>query len=106
MQGKVGRQDDGGGTYKSISLNPHASDELREHVESDFNTSHGLDDTNRNDEDDGEEDTIRDDAGGGVSRPSGYTSETEASSDEKSGQVPPFRHCERMSVSNHAHLLE
>lgn len=68
----------------------HTTNELSQHVERDLDTSHGLDDTDRDDEDQSKEDTIRHGCCSCVCRPCKDTSKTASCSNKQYSQVPDF----------------
>jgi hypothetical protein len=78
---------------KSVTLDPHTTDELSQDVEGDLDTGHSLDDTDGNDEDQCKDDTVWHNSRGSVSGPSANASETKTNSNEQDGEVPPFRYC-------------
>lgn len=76
---------------QGVALNPGTTDELSKHVEGDLDTGHGLDDTDRDDENQAENDTVEDDTDSGVRGPGSNTGAAESNGDDEGEEVPPLR---------------
>lgn len=80
---------------KRIALNNHTTNELSKDVQSNFNTGHSADNADGDDKDEAEENTVQNDSGGSVGRPSGDTNNTEDDGDKQTAEIPVLRHCNR-----------
>lgn len=76
---------------ESIAFNEGASNKLGQHVERHFDTRHGFDDTNGNDEHSAEQETIKHDTRRRMRVPSSDGGDSETNGDNKNNQVPPLR---------------
>ena len=73
-----------------VTWEPETTEQLGNNVEGDFYVGNGHDDAARNTEDDGEEDTVQHNGGGGVGGVSGNTSSTNTDGDTQHEEVGPL----------------
>ena len=78
---------------QGVALNPGTTNELGQHIKGNFDAGHGFGNTNGDDEDDAENETVEDDARRCVGLPAGDTANTEAYGDGEEEKVPPLRNC-------------
>ena len=81
-----------------VTGEPEATEQLGDNIEGDLYVGNGHDDTARNAEDGGEEDTIQRGSGGGVGWVSGDAGGTETNRNTQNDEVDPFRN---LSVRPH-----
>lgn len=88
---------------EGVSFDERTTNELGEDIQSDFDTGHSLDDTDGNDKDEAEGQTIEDDPRRGVGLPAHDTSDTKTNGDDEAGHVPPLRH---LGVASHEAVVD